>query len=166
LGIIGRSILPERVLGDSLIIISSLCWVVGAVLMRKFLKNYSSVTVTTSIFLIGAITFLFPAIQDLIKDPSWPSRISYIGVLGLCYITFFSSVVAFFLFDWGLKEIGIIKTDLFQYVQPLVATALAVLFLGDILHYSLIIGGVLIGLGTYWGTFGKEKHKHPSHHRS
>jgi drug/metabolite transporter (DMT)-like permease len=74
--------------------------------------------------------------------------------------------VAFFLFDWGLKEIGIIKTDLFQYVQPLVATALAVLFLGDILHYSLIIGGVLIGLGTYWGTFGKEKHKHPSHHRS
>lgn len=165
LGLIGKDVPLDKTLGDLLIIVSSFCWVVGAVLMRKFLKDYSSITVTSSLFLIGAISFLIPAVQDYLKDPTWPGRVTYLGYLGLSYITFFSSVIAFFLFDWGLKALGVIKTDLFQYIQPLTATTLAVLFLSDQLHYSLIIGGALIALGTYWGTLGKEHHRHPHSHK-
>lgn len=165
LSIVGTIIPQSKILGNILILISALCWVVGAVLVKKLLNKYSSLTTTFVLFLIGTLSFLIPAIQDYLKDPSWPAKVTYVGFLGLSFIVFASSIVAFFTYDWGLKRLGIIKADLFQYLQPLIAIFLAVLFLGEKLQYSLIIGGVLIGLGTYWGVLGKEKTRHPHHHK-
>lgn len=156
---------PNKLIGNLLIILASVSWVIGVTISRKLLKTYSSLEVTGVIFLVGVATFFIPAVSELIKDPSWPSRISTLGFLGLLYMTLLSSISAYFLFEWGLSRTSIITADLFQYLEPFVASAFAVLVLGEIISNSFIIGAVLITVGVYFGTFAKEAHHRFRHHR-
>ncbi len=161
---IGNSVDYISVLGDILIFLSSVSFVIGATLARPLLKKYTTLTLTFVIFIIGSITFAVPAVVEYQQNPSWISHITFFSIVGVIYTVLLSSITAYFLFEWALEKIGIIKADLFQYIQPLIATTLGVILLGEDLHYSYIIGGILIGLGSYWGTLGKEKHKlHKAH---
>ena len=154
--------------GNILIILSSLSFVVGAVLAKSVLKKYHSVIVTTISFLVGAITFLIPALLEYVQNPSWVNNLSVLGVLSLIYITLLSSIVAFFLLNYGIEKIGVIKSNLFHYMEPAVAATFAVPFLGERISYSFIVGTVLIVLGVYWGTLGRPEHHYSrqKHHRS
>lgn len=163
LGLQGES---ESLLGSILIILASITWVVGAIISKEMLTKYSTLTITAIIFLVGIATFIIPAMSEYLKDPSWPSKVTLLGLMGLSFISFASSISAYFLFEWGLSKIGIIKADLFQYLEPLVAVSLGVFILNEQLRFSFIIGALLVGLGVYWSTLGKERHKHHKAHRT
>lgn len=156
----------EAMLGNFFIILASISFVIGATISRKMLKIYPSIVVTAFAFLVGVITFFVPAIIDYIENPGWTYQITLIGGLGLTYMILLSSISAYFLFEWGLSRTSLISADLFQYIEPFIATGLAVLILGEQISIPFIVGAVLITLGVYWGTFGKESHhKHGKPHR-
>ncbi len=157
----------EHLLGDLLIVLSGISFVIGTVLSRGLLAKYPTIVVTSVAFLVGVITFLIPAIQEYINNPTWISGVSLLGFLGLMYITFLSTISAFFLMEWGIKKVDIVKAHLFQYIEPAIAATLAVPILGERISFSFIIGTCLIVLGVYWGTLGKLKHHHlhHKHHR-
>lgn len=154
----------SNLFGNLLIIISSTSTVIGSIFSKKLLKNYSTTTVTAAVFLIGAITFAVPAVNEYLSHPEWTSKITILGVLGLLYLSVLSSVSAYFLFEWGLDKTDINQANLFQYLQPAITATLAVPLLGERLSYSFIVGTILVVLGVYWGTLGKVEHHHP-HHR-
>jgi drug/metabolite transporter (DMT)-like permease len=151
--------------GNILIILSSLAWVAGAIFSKELLKKYSTLTMTFLIFAIGCLVFLIPTINEYLSDPNWISKVSFLGIFALFYITIASSIAAYFLFQWGMDQVGVAKADLFQYLEPLIAITLGVLILGDQLRFSFIIGAILIILGVYWSTVGKNNFKHPKYHR-
>lgn len=155
----------SMLIGNLLIVLASLSWVIGGTISRKLLKTYSSLEITGLIFLVGVVTFLIPAISELIKDPAWPTRVSTIGFLGLLYMTLLSSISAYFLFEWGLSRTSIFTADLLQYLEPFVASFFAVLVLSERISTSFIIGAILIGFGVFLGTFAKEIHHRVRHHR-
>lgn len=159
---------PTALLGNFLIFISSITFVIGAILSKEMLKIYQPLVVTASIFIIGTITFFIPALIDYLKNPTWFLNLSVLGILGLLYITVLSSVSAIFLMNWGLAKTDVVKTNLFTYIEPAVAATLAVPFLGERISFSFIIGTCLIVLGVYWGTLGKiiHHHIHHKHHRA
>lgn len=148
----------QYLLGNILLILASLCWVVAGVLSRPLLSRYSILTITAISFFVGTLTFFIPAANEYLKDPSWPTKLSALGILGLSYITILSSVCAFFLFEWGILKLGVYKANLFQYIEPLIATALGIIILSETPRFAFVIGAILIGLGVYWGTLGKEEH--------
>lgn len=156
---------PQMLLGNLLIILASIVWVVGATVSRQALKRYSSLTVTAIAFMVGTVTFFIPALNEYLKNPSWPSQITSLGLLGLGYMTLLSSISAYFLFEWGLAKTSVIVADLFQYIEPFVATALAILVLAEVVSVDFIVGGVLIVVGVYLGTLAKEVHhrRHKPH---
>lgn len=156
---------PEMMLGNLLIILACLVWVLGAVFSKELLKKYSSLTVTAVIFMVGTITFLIPALKEYLVDPSWPQQITFLGFLGLLYMTFLSSVSAYFLFEWGLFRLGVIKADLLQYIEPFVASSLAIFILGETLSPTFLAGTLLIVVGVYLGTLAKEIHHRHKFHR-
>lgn len=166
LTILGAKPSPETFLGNILIILASVSWVAGAVLSKKMLERYSTLTVTTIIFLIGTLSFLVPALTEYLKNPQWYQQVTIIGIFGLLYIAIASSISAYFLFEWGLSKVGVTRADLFQYLEPLVAITLGVLILNEELRFFSIIGAILIGLGVYWSTLTKEFHKHHKMHRN
>lgn len=156
---------PEVMLGNILIILACLVWVLGAVFSKELLKKYSSLTVTAVIFMVGTITFIIPALKEYLSDPSWPQQVTFLGFLGLLYMTFLSSVSAYFLFEWGLFKLGVIKADLLQYIEPFVASILAIFILGETLSPTFLAGTLLIGVGVYLGTLAKEIHHRHKFHR-
>ncbi len=161
----GEQIPSEVVLGDILIILASISWVIGAVISRKMLKKYSSLLLTTFMFATGVITFFLPAVNEYLQNPGWTSQVTWIGIFGLLFIAIASSICAYFLFEWGLSKLGVIQADLFHYIEPPIATTIAILILGETLQFSFIIGGLLIAIGVYWSTLLKKEHKHHRAHR-
>lgn len=156
----------DTLLGNILMILASVSWVIGATLSRQVLKIYPSLIVTAIAFLVGVVTFFPPAVREYLVDPSWPNRITTLGLLGLAYMTALSSISAYFLFEWALAKTSLVAADLFQYIEPFIAAALAVTLLGERISFSFIVGAVLIALGVYWGTFAKEAHhRHHKAHR-
>ena len=56
--------------------------------------------------------------------------------------------------------------DLFQYIEPFVATVLAIFILSEKLSVDFAIGALLIAAGVFLGTFAKEAHhRHQKAHR-
>lgn len=164
--LLGLQPITNNLLGNFLIILASISWVVGATISKEMLKKYPTLIITATIFLVGIITFAIPAILEYLQNPLWPTKITYIGISGLIFIAVASSVSAYFLFEWGLSKLGVIKADLFQYIEPLIATTLGVLVLHEGLRFSAIIGAILIGLGVYWATLAQNQHKHHKAHRT
>ncbi|MBI4038140.1 DMT family transporter [Candidatus Daviesbacteria bacterium] len=156
---------PTVLMGNLLIILASISWVWGAVLSRQLLTKYPSLTVTAFAFGVGAVTFLVPAINEYLQNPGWPDKVSMLGILGLTYMILLSSISAYFLFEWGLSRTSVSKANLFQYLEPFVATGLALLVLGEVISMPFLVGAVLIAVGVYWGTLAKETHHHHKIHR-
>ncbi|MBI2040210.1 EamA family transporter [Candidatus Microgenomates bacterium] len=156
--IISGTYSSETVLGNILIILAALSFVGGAVFSEQMLKKYSTLTITAIAFLTGAVTFFIPAASEYIQNPSWSANITILGILGLLYMTMLSSISAYFLFEWGLARTNVIRADLFQYIEPFVAAALAVFILAERISLSFMIGASLIAMGVYLGTLAKEPH--------
>lgn len=151
-------------LGNSLIILASVAWVVGTIISKSILNKYSSLTVTGVAFLVGTISFFIPAAIEYIQNPGWINQISLLGILGLAYMTLLSSISAYFLFEWGLSKTSVIAADLFQYIEPFAATILAIAILSEKISTSFLVGASLIVVGVYLGTLAnKDRHHHKAH---
>lgn len=157
----------EMILGNILVFIASVSFVAGAIFSQQLLKKYTTLIITAIAFLTGSITFFIPALNEYFQNPTWTAHLTILGIFGLVYMALLSSISAYFLFEWGLGRIGIIQADLFQYIEPFVATALAVIILGERISTSFLIGALLIALGVNFGTFAKERHhRHHKAHRT
>lgn len=155
----------QSLFGDTLIILASVVFVFGVVLSREMSKKYSSLVITAIAFMIGTTTFAIPAYKEYLTNPAWFSQITTLGFLGLMYMTFLSSISAYFLFEFGLSKTSVIKADLFQYIEPFIASFLAVTILKEKISVPFIVGAILIIAGVYLGTLAKEHHHriHKSH---
>jgi len=153
---------PTEVVGNILIILASIAWVIGSVFSRKLLKKYSSLVVTSIAFLVGVLTFALPSANEFLQNPLWINKISMLGILGLIYMTLLSSISAYFLFEWGLAKTSVSTANILQYIEPFVAALLAIALLGEQVTIPLVVGLILISAGVYLGTLAKEVH-HKSH---
>ncbi len=153
------------IFGDSLIFLSAVSFVIGSLLFKKMLNIYPPIIITAITFLFSALIFFVPALVEYIVNPDWIGKVSILGIMGLVYIGFLSSISAYFLLLWGLSKIELSHANLFQYLEPAVAATLAVPLLGERISFSFIVGTVLVALGVYWGTLGKLYHHH-AHHKS
>lgn len=152
--------------GNILIILAAFFWVFGTTISKKILKKYSSLEVTAIAFLVGTVSMFIPASIEYIQNPAWVNQVTILGILGLIFMTLLSSISAYFLFEWGLAKTSIIVADLFQYIEPFIATVLAVLILGERISNQFAVGGVMVIIGAYLGTLAKEAHhRHHKAHR-
>ncbi len=156
----------KQLVGNFLIIASSISFVAGSMILKKMLKIYSPLVITAITFLTATVAFSIPALIEYIQNPNWILKVSILGIFGLIYITVLSSICAYFLLLWGLNKIPISHANMIQYLEPAVAATLAVPLLGERISFSFIIGTCLIVLGVYWGTLGKDDHHHPHHKHS
>lgn len=152
------SINPTKLLGNFLVFLASVSFVVGAVFSRQMLKKYPSLVVTAFAFFVGLISFLPMSVYEYLQDPGWTYKVTTLGIFGVIFMVLLSSISAYFLFEWGLAKTSIVKADLFQYIEPLVASSLAIVILGESISFALIIGALLIIAGVLFGTLAKEPH--------
>jgi len=162
--IVGQPILSQGVdgqlVGNLFFVLAMLGAVGHAIVSKEILRKYSPATVTFWSFLIGSLTFLPFFFYELIKFHPF-ATIDSRGWFGLVFGIVLSSAVAYFLFEWGIKQIEGQEVGLFTYIDPLAAAIIAIPLLGEVITPIFLIGSLLV----FGGIFLAEGrlHYHPFH---
>lgn len=147
-------------IGDTLIIISMVSFAIYDLASKKLSKRYNPLVIVFYSFLIGSILFLPAVSVELQKNPFWWKTVPSLAWIGVIYGVFFSSLVAFSLWQWGIGKVMDSQVGFFLYLQPIVTGILAVLFLHEVINVSFIIGSCCIFLGLIVAERHKTNHPH------
>jgi drug/metabolite transporter (DMT)-like permease len=113
--------------------------------------RYSQFQATMIGFIIGFITlipitiFMLPPSELINTVVSLPAKFH----LGVWYMALLSGLVAYFLRNRGQQSIEVGEAQLFNYLQPVIAVPLAVLWLGESFTFLFVIGAIIIGSGVF-----------------
>ncbi|MCL5004030.1 MAG: DMT family transporter [Patescibacteria group bacterium] len=141
--------LSKDLLGNSLLILSILSLVGYEIIVKKVQKRYDPVLLTYSMFLTGALTFIIPAYWQLSRRPEFLLQLDVRGLSGIIFGIFFSSLLAYFLWTWGLSKLTVSRVGMFLYADPIAAAAIAVPLLHEKISGADVLGTILIFAGIY-----------------
>lgn len=136
-------------LGNSLILLSTICFVFYEIISKKLYKFYKPSIITFYSFLIGSILFIPAVFMESQKSLVWLQNLSQVSILGLIYGTIFSSFIAFSLWQWGLSKLEASRVGFFFYIDPLATTLFSVLLLSEKITLPFLIGGIFIFIGLF-----------------
>ncbi len=137
-------------LGDLLILANSICYAGYLVLMRRLMLRHSPLQVVRWVFTLGVITAIpFAFLPGLIRQAPLPAGV--FAILG--YMVLGPTVLAYFLNNYALQRVESSTAATFIYLQPLIATALAVPLLGERPTARTGIAAVLVFAGVLVATW-------------
>jgi drug/metabolite transporter (DMT)-like permease len=135
-------------LGDVLMLAAVVCWAGYTLGLRTLTGRMSTLALTTWTLITGTPGLILAGVPS-VRRMDWHA-VSARGWGGLAYATLLSLVVAYMLWNRGVKQIGPSRAAIFTTLTPLVATLTAIAILGErpgLLHLAggaLIIAGVLV----------------------
>lgn len=140
-------------LGDILIFLNAISYAFYFILVKPLMKDYEPVMILRMIFLIGFIIML-PISWSQFSEIQWQSftPIAWINVLLLAA----GGTLLNYLFNiYGIGVLGASVAGTYIYSQPLMATAISMIFMGESLELYKIIGGLLIFGGLFLANLKK-----------
>jgi drug/metabolite transporter (DMT)-like permease len=146
----GGEVSSPRLIGDGLMLLGAGCWAIYTVLGTIALRSRSPLAVVTIAAPVGA-ALLFPlgfferGYSDLV---SWSAGVW----LNVVYLALVGTVASFILFYWVVRRVGAGAAAMTSYFVPVLALAMAVVFLGDQPQPLQLIGGLVILGGVHLAT--------------
>lgn len=145
----GHFVLKLSPLGDMLALCASLTWAMYSLTVRTLGNRYPLSFVTRKVFFYGLLTLLpvlyfFPLQTDLslYASPRIWGNLLYLGVIASfgCYL------------GWNavLKNLGVVRSTNYLYLNPVVTLLTASLFLSEEVTPLAVAGALLILSGIYW----------------
>lgn len=138
--------ISQNIFGNFLLLSSTLSWIFYEMVSKKLFKKYNALTITFYTFLIGGVTFMPLALMDLTRMDSgfFLKKEFYIGIP---ITIIFTSTLAYYLWQWGISKLDVVRAGFFQYLNPVVSTIFSFFFLGEPITQSFIFGTVFIFTG-------------------
>jgi drug/metabolite transporter (DMT)-like permease len=144
-------------MGDAITLTGSLGFALYGVLGKRVANRYDTLTMTAYNSVFGAFFVLPIAIHSVramggiaqwqaIPWPAWA---------GLFYMALFSSVLAYLFYFWLLRYLEVSQLSSFNYLLPVTATLLGILFLGERGSLIELAGAALALAGVYWVESGR-----------
>jgi drug/metabolite transporter (DMT)-like permease len=140
--------LDGDLVGDLLMLAAVLCWATYTLGLRSLSGRVSTLALTTWTLITGTPGLILAGIPA-VRTMNW-AAVSPTGWFGLAYATLLSLVVAYLLWNRGVRQVGPSRAAIFTTLTPLVATLTAIAVLGErpgLLHLAggaMIIAGVLV----------------------
>jgi len=147
------------VLGDIFVVINAICYSYYFVLVKPLMKRYNSITVIRTLFTVGTICALPFCWTEFVQIP-W-HIFSYKEFLILGLIIFGGTFCAYLFNLYGIKHLGPSVSGTYIYSQPLFASVIAMIFLGESIEPYKIIGAVLIFSGVFLANYSKTNKTEP-----
>ncbi|MCL5675699.1 MAG: DMT family transporter [Patescibacteria group bacterium] len=149
-----------NLLGNLLILLSTLTWVAYVILNKEIAKKYDSLVLVFIYFIIGTISFVPFAAKDIFRLEFYQSLSPFL-IFALAYETIFATVICYFLVIWGLKYVTATTAGIITYINPVISIIASILFLGEKVTATFLIGTVLVASGLF---LAETRHpKHPLH---
>ena len=128
--------------------------VVDSIMMRKVPTKYSSLSFIFYAQLISLLFFIpiwlwreswvLESTDWLIANSQWPTALLSVG-----YLTVFASVIAFILFCYALRKVGVTQANAFNNIRPAFTALWMFLFFGEHLPFAKWMGMILIIFGLF-----------------
>ena len=153
-------------LGDLMALGGMLCWGVYSILIVKANKCGLSAIAATRKAFGWAIVMMLPVMVwgatesgFYALDGSFSVCTDFelnverfsrpLNCVNLCFLGLCASALAFVFWSKACAELGVVKTTICLYLEPIIAVVFAVLFLGETVSLMSIIGGAVIAFGVY-----------------
>lgn len=134
--------------GDLIVLIAVCCWAVYSMLIKQYagkLPGYSTFLVTIGLGIIILLPFTIWEVNSAATAVVWNAKtigaVLYVGIL--------ASIIAFLSWNKGVVALGANRASIFLNFIPLFASIFAVLFIGETIQATQIIGGIAVILGAY-----------------
>ncbi|HMW32349.1 MAG TPA: DMT family transporter [bacterium] len=133
--------------GNLLVFLNGISYSFYLVISRDLLKRYHPSTVTTWIFVFGAVG-VFPFGIGEISRLDWAS-VSLTAWACVAFLIIFSSVIVYFINNWALRKTSSSVVAVYIYVQPIVAALISTQMMGETLRMETVIAALLIFGGVF-----------------
>jgi drug/metabolite transporter (DMT)-like permease len=150
--ILGGSTSGANTLGIVFSLISVALWSLMSVVMRRITQKYDPIAVTAYGIAIAMVATLPASIAELATTPHG-AIFTLPNLACVLYMSLVCTALAHFLWNKSLSMMEAGRCSLFYPLQPLVATALGALLLGERVTASFVAGGALIICGVLIGVF-------------
>ena len=129
-------------LGNALVLVAVVAIAVNTVIIKPQLQRYGTLVVMGWYYIIGLL-ITAPFFWKYIADTDF-LRLPLSGQAGLAYVLVLGTVLPMYLLYRGTEKLTFIHTALYRYIQPVVATVLALVRHQEQIDRTNIIAGVLI----------------------
>jgi drug/metabolite transporter (DMT)-like permease len=145
----GDLVLKLNPLGDILAALAALVWAIYSIIMKKISSyKYNTIQITRRVFIYGLafiipVLFIFNANLDL-------SRFAHIqNLFNIFYLGLGASALCFVSWNWSIKILGAVKTNLYIYLNPVISIVTAAIILHEGITPMAVAGTALTLAGLY-----------------
>ncbi|MFH2129160.1 MAG: EamA family transporter [bacterium] len=139
--------------GNLLIVINASSFAVYLVLVKPLIMKYRPWTMMKWIFVFGCIMILPVCTGPFIASDfaAIPGKI-WVSII---YIIIGTTFIGYLLYNLALERVSPTLASTYMYLQPLIASLTAIIFIGDILTVEAVISAILIFSGVYLVSYRK-----------
>lgn len=137
----------EGLTGDILVMLNAISYAYYLYYVTRLLKKYNAMTITTFLFVFGFLMVLPVGASDFMQI-AWET-LPIKAIFAMIYVIVGVTILAYLLNAWALQNSNSTKVGSYIYLQPLLATLIAI-FLGmDTLSIEKVGYGLLIIGGLF-----------------
>jgi len=143
--------------GNILILINASSYGLFLVLVKPLMSKYHPLTVMKWVFTFG-LFFVVPVSASFIPTTDF-TAIPFNIWVSVAYVILFSTILAYFLNNYSLIRISPTANSSYIYLQPFLASLVAILAGKDILTWREVVASTLIFAGVYFVSSKSNKTK-------
>ena len=144
--------------GDMLMLLNQLMYSVYLFLSKPLSRRYSSVIMMKWMFLFSTLALAPFCLQYMQYVPMFHRETFNVSQLyALLYLLFGATFVSFMLIPMALKQIRPTTVSMYNYVQPIIASAIAVAVGQDTFSMQKLLSAALVFVGVYLVTQSKKR---------
>ncbi len=140
----------DILLGDILVIMSTVLYTAYFILVKPLMQKYSSMDVMRWVFTFGFFMILPIGWNEFIKIP-WHT-FTFNEYLLVLIVTVPGTFLAYVFNAYGIKKLSASTAGTYIYSQPVFSVIIATVFLRETLELYKMIAGVIIFSGVYLAT--------------
>lgn len=140
----------NTLLGNFMIFVNTVSWAFYLVLVKPLMEKYDSPTVLKWMFFFGFI-IIFPFSFKTVAFSSF-DKIPFDIWMSILFVVFITTGFAYYLNNYSLKTISPNVSGIYIYLQPFIASIVAIILGKDKLTVIDLIAAVLIMAGVYFVT--------------
>lgn len=155
----GNSI--NMMLGDMLVMFAQVCYALYMVLYKNFLNKYSLTTIMKWMFTYAFICIL-PFSKNALIATNW-SALQPTVLTGLAFVVVCGTFFSYMLVVFGMKRLRPTVAGMYNYVQPIVACFIAIMWGMDTFTVTKLAAIVLVFSGVYLVTISRSRKDMEAH---
>ncbi len=142
--------------GDMLALLAAVSWAAYGMLLRRWSKDYPSVLITRKLLFYGIITVL-PLLISAGELFELGAILNFGSLARLAYLVLLGNAMCFILWNSAVAAIGVLKTNLYIYMIPLITLVVSAIALDEKISPMGLVGSALIISGMVFASLNENR---------